>query len=65
MWSGHVDTYEPGTERERAYMRGISSIYQTDSIEDAAYRADIAMLDETQDCIVVQEETQDCIIVDI
>jgi hypothetical protein len=53
MWGGHVDTYEPRTEREQAYMRGISSIYQTDSIADVAYRADIAILDETQDCIVV------------
>jgi hypothetical protein len=35
-----VDTYEPGTIRERAYMRGIASIYQTDSIVDSAIIAD-------------------------
>ena len=34
--NGHQDLYEPGTQRERAYMRGSSSIYQTDSIVDAA-----------------------------
>jgi hypothetical protein len=27
--------YELGTQRERAYIRGLSSIYQTDSIVDA------------------------------
>ena len=32
---GHRDLYEPGTRRERAYMQGISSVYQTDSTEDA------------------------------
>ena len=25
--NGHQDLYEPGTERERAYMRGLLSIY--------------------------------------
>jgi hypothetical protein len=25
--NGHQDLYKPGTERERAYMRGLSSIY--------------------------------------
>ena len=34
--AGHVDQYEPGTRRERAYMCGISSIYKDDCIEDAA-----------------------------
>ena len=29
-----MDIYEPGTIRERAYMRGISSIYHTDSMVD-------------------------------
>ena len=47
MWGGHVDTYEPRSERERAYGNFI------DLLEAVAYRADIAMLDEAQDCIVV------------
>jgi len=34
--NGHEDQYEPGTQRERGYMRGLSSIYQTDSLVDAA-----------------------------
>jgi len=34
--AGHVDQYEPGTRRERAYMCGISSIYKDDCMEDAA-----------------------------
>jgi hypothetical protein len=28
--------YGPGTQRERAYMQGLSSIYQTDFIVDSA-----------------------------
>ena len=36
LQEGQVDIYEPGTVRERAYMRGISSIYHTDSIVDSA-----------------------------
>ena len=32
---GHQDLYEPGTRRERAYLQGISLVYQSDSIEDA------------------------------
>ena len=36
LQNGHQDLYEPGTQRERAYMRGLSSIYQTDSLVDLA-----------------------------
>ena len=50
---GQIDMYEPGTVRERAYMRGISSIYETDSIVDSAIIADDLMQNETQDCIEV------------
>lgn len=31
-----MPTLEPGTERERAYMRGMSSIYQTYCIVNSA-----------------------------
>ena len=40
LQEGQVDIYEPGTVRERAYIRGISSIYHTDSIVDSATIAD-------------------------
>jgi hypothetical protein len=33
---GHQDLYEPGTQPERAYMRGIGSVYQGEASEDAA-----------------------------
>ena len=54
IWNGHVDTYEPGTVRERGYMRRISSIYQTDSMVDSATIADNLVQNETQDCIEVE-----------
>ena len=50
---GQIDIYKPGTVRERAYMRGISSIYETDSIVDSAIIADDLMQNETQDYIEV------------
>ena len=34
--AGHSDQYEPGTQRERGYMRGLSTVYRDDHIEDAA-----------------------------
>jgi hypothetical protein len=49
---GYSDPCEPGTKRERAYMAGISSIYQDDCIEDAAIVAGNTMkelISETQD----------------
>jgi hypothetical protein len=56
IWGGHIDTYEPGTIRERAYMSGIASIYQTDSIVDSIAIADNLVQDEnaTQDYIEVE-----------
>ena len=54
LQDGQVDMYEPGTVRERAYMRGISSIYHTDSIVDSATIADSLIQNETQDCIEVE-----------
>ena len=36
---GHQDLYEPGTQLERAYMRGIGSVYQGEVSEDAATAA--------------------------
>jgi hypothetical protein len=50
--NGYSDPYEPGTKRARAYMAGISSIYQDDCIEDAAIVAGNTMkelISETQD----------------
>ena len=49
-----MDTYEPGTARERQYMSGLSSVYKDDCIEDIAKLADKAMENETQDCIEVE-----------
>jgi MULE transposase domain len=51
--NGHQDLYEPGTERERAYMRGLSSIYQTDSMVDAATAAGVAVEGDVIDVIEV------------
>jgi hypothetical protein len=31
-----VDLYEPGTQRERGYMHGISSVFKDDCISDGA-----------------------------
>jgi hypothetical protein len=39
LQNGHQDPYEPGTQGERGYMRGLSSIWQTDSIVDIAIAA--------------------------
>jgi hypothetical protein len=52
--NGHHDLYEPGTQRERAYMRGISSIYQTDSMLDASTAAATAVEEDVIDVIDVQ-----------
>jgi len=38
--SGHQDPYIPGTRRERVYMQGMSSVYQTDSTVDASIVAE-------------------------
>ena len=46
----YIDLYKPGTRRERAYMSGISSVYQEDNIEDSAIVAATAM----EDTIVVE-----------
>ena len=53
LQGSQTDIYEPGTIRERAYMRGISSIYKTDSIEEPATIADNKVQNKTQDCIEV------------
>ena len=51
--NGHHDLYEPGTQMERAYMRGISSIYQTDSMVDASTAAARAVEEDVLDVIEV------------
>ena len=33
--AGHIDLYEPRTQRERGYMCGILSVYKDDCIKDA------------------------------
>jgi hypothetical protein len=40
---GHQDLYEPGTQLERGYMQGLSSVYQFDSTQDAASIAALAI----------------------
>ena len=50
LQAGHIDQYEPGTQRERAYMCGISSIYKEDCMDDAATVAARAISDRI-DCI--------------
>ena len=40
---GYQDLYEAGTQLERGYMRGLSSIYQFDSTQDAASIAALAI----------------------
>jgi hypothetical protein len=59
LYNGHHDLYEPGTERERAYMRSLSSIYHTNSIVDSATAA--ASVIESD---VVDDIEGDCIEVD-
>ena len=51
--NGHQDLYEPGTIMERAYMRCISSIYQTDSMVDASTAAARAVEEDVLDVIEV------------
>jgi hypothetical protein len=51
--NGHQDLYEPGTIIERAYIRGISSIYQTDSTVNASTAAAIAVEEDIIDIIEV------------
>ena len=46
----YIDPYEPGTRRERAYMCGISSVYQEDNMDDAATIATTTM----EDTIIVE-----------
>ncbi len=54
-----MDTYEPRTVEERAYMCGITSIYQTDSMVDSTTIADHLVQDDnaTQDCIEVDSSS--------
>ncbi|RFU29347.1 hypothetical protein B7463_g6990, partial [Scytalidium lignicola] len=56
------DTYEPGTMPERAYRRGISSIFHTDSIVDTEQFLDKAI---TTEVVEESQKTQDCIVVEV
>jgi hypothetical protein len=57
LQNGHQDPYEPGTRGERLYMRGLSSIWQTDSIVDVATAAVALMEREVISGIEVDEDT--------
>ena len=59
LGAGHIDQYEPGTQRERAYICGISSIYEEDSIEDAATISAKAMNSRIDQVGGVEVFTQD------
>ena len=41
LQNGHQDTYEPGTQGGRAYMRGLSSIWQTELVDVATAAIDL------------------------
>ena len=45
--------YIAGTERERAYMRGLASIYQPNSLVDATTAAISLIESDVIDCIEV------------
>ena len=51
--NGHQDIYITGTQAERGYMRGISSIYRPDSLVDAAAAAISLIEGEYFDCTEV------------
>ena len=51
--NGHQDLYKPGTKRERAYMRSLSSIYQVNTEVDAATLVAAVTESDVIDCIKV------------
>ena len=51
LQNGHQDMYIAGTQAERGYMRGIASIYQPDSLVDAAAAAISLIEGKVFDCI--------------
>ena len=53
LQNGHQDMYIAGTGRERAYMRGLASIYQPNSLVDAATAAISLIESDVIDCIEV------------
>jgi hypothetical protein len=53
LQNGHQDTYEPGTQGGRAYMRGLSSIWQTELVDVAT--AAIELIEK--EVIEVDEDT--------
>lgn len=56
LQNGHQDPYEPGTQAPRAYMRGLSSIWQTD-LFDVATAAVELIEREVVSGIEVDEDT--------
>ena len=53
LQNGHQDMYIAGTQAERGYMRSLASIYQSDSLVDAATAAISLIEGEVLDCIEV------------
>ena len=53
LQNGYQDMYIAGTERERAYMYGLASIYQPDNLVDAATAAISLIESDVIDCIEV------------
>jgi hypothetical protein len=60
LQNGHQDPYEPGTQGERAYMRGLSSIWQTGLVDVAT-----AAVDLIERNIVNGVEVEETIVVEI
>lgn len=53
LQNGHQDPYEPGTQGGRAYMRGLSSIWQTELVDVAT--ATVELIE--REVIEVEEDT--------
>jgi hypothetical protein len=59
LQNGHQDPYEPGTQGGRAYMRGLSSIWQTELVDVATATVDLIEREvisgvEVEETIVVE-----------
>jgi hypothetical protein len=58
LQNGHQDPYEPGTRGERAYMRGLSSIWHTDIFDTATATAELIERDVIEvDSNTIEVET--------
>jgi hypothetical protein len=57
LQNGHQDAYEPGTQGERRYMRGLSSIWQTDIVDAATATAELIEREVIEGVIEVDDNT--------